>query len=424
MASQEEGEEDLSPHRERAAVCVQEEGPPQTPALPAPRSHPGRQPPELWEVDVCHLSRGAWCLWQSPSWLRPLGDRAAVNPAVQTWSLGRDGFASGSRQCHTLCLLSFPISKMEATQSTPWAFPGMKGGPVCVPAWLGAACGRVMGVFIVYFVVGIWLALWPWVGSEGGTGPCALWSPLQLQRQPSFTQFGWFAPIAGGFELTKLTFKQSRQPWEQLSSWLGCWSCCVSWKESSPRAGPWGAKMNWRLCPPRGLRQMCEGPATAQRHISWTPGLYVVLWTTKKQRHHQLNCNIVLSNQLDLLSAYWINLSGSVIKVAAARVSEECSGFHVQSVIFLHDTCGFSTRQHCRVIRSIYSFILGEEDCPWANICANLPLFCMWDAATAWLDEQYVDPHPGCELVNPKLPKQSTNSTTLPLAWPLDIFWW
>lgn len=79
----------------------------------------------------------------------------AVNPAVQTWSLGRDGFASGSRQCHTLCLLSFPISKMEATQSTPWAFPGMKGGPVCVPAWLGAACGRVMGVFIVYFVVGI-----------------------------------------------------------------------------------------------------------------------------------------------------------------------------------------------------------------------------------------------------------------------------
>ena len=24
---------------------------------------------------------------------------------------------------------------------------------------------------------------------------------------------------------------------------------------------------------------------------------------------------------------------------------------------------------------------------PWADICANLPLFCMWDADTAWLDE-------------------------------------
>ena len=25
---------------------------------------------------------------------------------------------------------------------------------------------------------------------------------------------------------------------------------------------------------------------------------------------------------------------------------------------------------------------------PWANICASLPLFYMWDASTAWLDEQ------------------------------------
>ena len=30
----------------------------------------------------------------------------------------------------------------------------------------------------------------------------------------------------------------------------------------------------------------------------------------------------------------------------------------------------------------------GEEDWPWANIYANLSLFCMWDAASAWLDEQ------------------------------------
>ena len=35
-----------------------------------------------------------------------------------------------------------------------------------------------------------------------------------------------------------------------------------------------------------------------------------------------------------------------------------------------------------------FIFFFGEEDCPWANICANLPLFCMWHAVTAWLEEQ------------------------------------
>ena len=29
----------------------------------------------------------------------------------------------------------------------------------------------------------------------------------------------------------------------------------------------------------------------------------------------------------------------------------------------------------------------GEEDWPWANICALLPVFCMWDAATTWFNE-------------------------------------
>ena len=40
---------------------------------------------------------------------------------------------------------------------------------------------------------------------------------------------------------------------------------------------------------------------------------------------------------------------------------------------------------------SLFSF--GGEDLPWANICASLPLFYMWDAATAWLDERCVGPH-------------------------------
>ena len=35
-----------------------------------------------------------------------------------------------------------------------------------------------------------------------------------------------------------------------------------------------------------------------------------------------------------------------------------------------------------------FCFVFGEEGGPWANICARLSLFYMWDAATAWLDER------------------------------------
>src|SRR3712207_7017233 len=35
-------------------------------------------------------------------------------------------------------------------------------------------------------------------------------------------------------------------------------------------------------------------------------------------------------------------------------------------------------------------FLLEEEFCCCVNICANLPLFCIWDTTTAWLDEQCV----------------------------------
>ena len=41
-------------------------------------------------------------------------------------------------------------------------------------------------------------------------------------------------------------------------------------------------------------------------------------------------------------------------------------------------------------------------------IYGNLPLFCMWDAATPLLDEWYVGPHLGYKPANSRLPKQST----------------
>ena len=44
---------------------------------------------------------------------------------------------------------------------------------------------------------------------------------------------------------------------------------------------------------------------------------------------------------------------------------------------------------------------------PELTSVANLPLFCMWDATTAWLDEWCVGVHPGSEPMNPGLPKLS-----------------
>ena len=55
-----------------------------------------------------------------------------------------------------------------------------------------------------------------------------------------------------------------------------------------------------------------------------------------------------------------------------------------------------------------FALFSGEEGWPWANICANLPLFCMWDTTTAWLDKQYIGPCLGPKPVNPGLAKQST----------------
>ena len=40
---------------------------------------------------------------------------------------------------------------------------------------------------------------------------------------------------------------------------------------------------------------------------------------------------------------------------------------------------------------SFFIYLLIDEDWPWADICASLPLFCMWGATTAWLDEWCVD---------------------------------
>ena len=55
-------------------------------------------------------------------------------------------------------------------------------------------------------------------------------------------------------------------------------------------------------------------------------------------------------------------------------------------------------------LRVLSLFFFCEED--WANICANLPLFCMWDASTAWLTNG-IGPCLGSKPVNLGPPKWS-----------------
>ena len=60
-----------------------------------------------------------------------------------------------------------------------------------------------------------------------------------------------------------------------------------------------------------------------------------------------------------------------------------------------------------------FIYYFGKEGWPWANICADFPLFGLWDAVTAWLDKLCVGLHPGSEPVNPRLPKWSAWTSPL-----------
>ena len=62
---------------------------------------------------------------------------------------------------------------------------------------------------------------------------------------------------------------------------------------------------------------------------------------------------------------------------------------------------------------------LCEGDCPWGNICAHLPLFCMWDASTARPDEQVCMSTPRIWTCKPRATEvEHANLTTMPLGWP------
>ena len=88
----------------------------------------------------------------------------------------------------------------------------------------------------------------------------------------------------------------------------------------------------------------------------------------------------------------WLPFSGTEMKPCQGAVPPSCN--KPNKPIFLRSTgWGFFD-----VLFFFFSFF-GEEDCPWANICANLPLLYMWDTATAWFDEQCMGP---CQDLNPR----------------------
>ena len=66
--------------------------------------------------------------------------------------------------------------------------------------------------------------------------------------------------------------------------------------------------------------------------------------------------------------------------------------------------------------------LCAEKDSPWANTCANLPLFCVCISTTAWPPTSGIGLCPGTK---PRPPKQSTlNSTTRPWGQPCLLSPW
>ena len=78
----------------------------------------------------------------------------------------------------------------------------------------------------------------------------------------------------------------------------------------------------------------------------------------------------------------------------------------------------------------LLSFICGEDNLPWPNICASLTLFCMWDATTAWRDEWCARLHMGSKPMSSGCQMECVNPTTMPLGQPHFfsffniVFWW
>ena len=104
------------------------------------------------------------------------------------------------------------------------------------------------------------------------------------------------------------------------------------------------------------------------------------------------------SSCLDFLKAHFSGLRGHFLEALGPKASFfsyymtlplKMGGSYIVSV---------PEDKHTNSFHYNFFFLFGEEDWPCTNICANLPLFHVWDTTTAWLDERYVGLHLGSDL--------------------------
>ena len=178
------------------------------------------------------------------------------------------------------------------------------------------------------------------------------------------------------------------------------------------------------------LPQMCQAHSLPWKlaHASCSPGMF---FPQISSMHSSLCWNVISSNRwgwinhpslssthlslsschaififhnitIYILSAYYV--SDDVVMTSRAD-KNPCS--HKAYILISDEIClftyfSFLVRKIGPELTSVVNlplFFLREEDCLWANIWASLPLLCMWEAATAWLDE-WCGLLLGFELVN------------------------
>ena len=125
---------------------------------------------------------------------------------------------------------------------------------------------------------------------------------------------------------------------------------------------------------------------------------YMVLGTASQCQNHD-QCILFSDSSCPQESPPWFGCMAK-IGLCFLRVASQPQGTQEQNLMEVGGVSSNLTAPWH------FFFFCCEEDWPWANICANIPLFCMWDVATAWC----VGPHLESETANSVPPKWSTQT--------------
>ena len=121
-------------------------------------------------------------------------------------------------------------------------------------------------------------------------------------------------------------------------------------------------------------------------------------------------------------------LASVAAKVSGRSLSMAASGMTHQESIAPGLSCALF---YVQFVFSFLCFFFPEEDSLWADICANLPLFCLWVAVIAWQPASGVCLCPGSEprLLKEGMPNLTTRQQAslmfnLFLNSPLNVVIW